>query len=200
MDPMGYSYGHFLSTNIYTIYIYILGYQYQWWMLLGSPRLRGRSPGKTMVGSTEILMFKDVRNPCSPTSSITIEVLQFLRCWYSLPMFLLVREYPHASNGSPVPHSRRSSTPVIRRMIYLSGVKSVDSMALVDTLHSKLTMHATVFLDSCYAGINGIAAAWWQIDRSISLHPLSCWDLARFGFWGWMTRTHILCSDPSTYA
>ena len=45
-------------------------------------------------------------------------------------------------------------------MIYLSGVKSVDSMALVDTLHSKLTMHATVFLDSCYAGINGIAAAW----------------------------------------
>ena len=46
---------------------------------------------------------------------------------------------------------------VMSRMIYLSGVHSIDSMALVDTLHTKLTMHGTVFLDSCFAGINGIA-------------------------------------------
>lgn len=65
---------------------------------------------------------------------------------------------------------------VMSRMIYLSGVKSVDSMALVDTLHSKLTMHATVFLDSCYAGINGIAEMFskkipehWIMGGTVSL-------------------------------
>ena len=46
---------------------------------------------------------------------------------------------------------------VMSSMIYLSGKHSVDSMALVDTLHTKLTPHATVFLDSCFAGINGVA-------------------------------------------
>ena len=46
---------------------------------------------------------------------------------------------------------------VMSSMIYLSGKHSVDSMALVDTVHSKLTPHATVFLDSCFAGINGVA-------------------------------------------
>ena len=95
-----------------------------------------------------------------PLVQLLLKFINFSDAEIHFPCFLLFKEYPHASNGSPVPHSRRSSTPVIRRMIYLSGVKSVDSMALVDTLHSKLTMHATVFLDSCYAGINGIAAAW----------------------------------------
>ena len=36
---------------------------------------------------------------------------------------------------------------VMSRMIYLSGVHSIDSMALVDTLHTKLTMHG--------------CSAWW---------------------------------------
>ena len=51
---------------------------------------------------------------------------------------------------------------VMSRMIYLTGAHSTDSMALVDTLHTKLTMHATVFLDSCFAGINGIAEMFSQ--------------------------------------
>ena len=51
---------------------------------------------------------------------------------------------------------------VMSHMIYLTGVHSTDSMALVDTLHTKLTMHATVFLDSCFAGINGIAEMFSQ--------------------------------------
>ena len=51
---------------------------------------------------------------------------------------------------------------VMSHMIYLRGVHSTDSMALVDTLHTKLTMHGTVFLDSCFAGINGIAEMFSQ--------------------------------------
>ena len=51
---------------------------------------------------------------------------------------------------------------VMSHMIYLTGAHSMDSMALVDTLHTKLTMHATVFLDSCFAGINGIAEMFSQ--------------------------------------
>jgi len=51
---------------------------------------------------------------------------------------------------------------VMSSMIYLTGANSIDSMALVDTLHTKLTMHATVFLDSCFAGINGIAEMFSQ--------------------------------------
>eukprot|EP00435_Cladocopium_sp_Y103_P066461 s49_g28.t1 len=42
-------------------------------------------------------------------------------------------------------------------MIVLTGVDCTESLTFVDTLGAKLTAHGTVFIDSCFAGINGVA-------------------------------------------
>lgn len=42
-------------------------------------------------------------------------------------------------------------------MSVLTGVDSSESAMMVDTLGAKLSAHGTVFIDSCFAGINGVA-------------------------------------------
>eukprot|EP00438_Fugacium_kawagutii_P001033 Skav205841 [mRNA] locus=scaffold160:446007:453027:+ [translate_table: standard] len=58
--------------------------------------------------------------------------------------------------------TKQDGVLVMSKMFWLRGKRSADSMAMVDTLHSKLMPRATVFIDSCFAGINGIAQMFSQ--------------------------------------